>query len=79
MTTRDVGTAELLKPAQKCTDHAVIFRFIIGLPSTDDPLMGENFHKFRIFQINRKEKLFPADRTNLEKEKITTLERVFLV
>ena len=35
--------------------------------------------KIRIFQIDQKEKLFPADQTNLEKDKVTTLERVFLV
>ena len=35
--------------------------------------------ELRIFQINQKEKLFPADRANLEKENIKNLERVFSV
>ena len=79
MTIRDVGTAELLIPAHKCTEHAVTFQDSIDLPSTDDPLIGEKVADFEFFGINQKEKLFPADREKMEKEKITTLERVFLV
>ena len=79
LTTRDVSTAELLTPAQKCTEHAVIFRGSIGLPSTDDPLIGEKVVNFEFSKIDQKEKLFPADQKKIEKEKITTLERVFLV
>ena len=41
MTTCDVGTAKLLTPAQQYTVHAVVFQDSIGLPSTDDPLIGE--------------------------------------
>ena len=67
MTTRDVGTAELLTPAQKCTEHAVTFQYSIDLTSTDDPLMGEKVANFDFFKINQNEKLFPADRTNFEK------------
>ena len=67
MTNRGVGTAELLKPAQKCTEHAVTFQDSIGLPSTDDPLIGEKVVNFEFSKIEQKEKLFPADRTNFEK------------
>ena len=67
MTTCDVGTAELLTPAQKCTEHAVTFQYSIGLPSTDDPLIGEKVANFKFSKINQKEKLFPADQTNFEK------------
>ena len=67
MTTRDVGTAELLTPAQKCTEHAVTFQDSISLPSTDDPLIGEKVTNFEYSKIDQKEKLFPADPTNFEK------------
>ena len=67
MTTRDVGTAELLTPAQMCTEHAVTFQDSICLPSTDDPLIGEKVAKFEFSKIDRKEKLFRADQTNFEK------------
>ena len=66
MTTCDVGTAELLTPAQKCKDNAVTFQDSIGLPKTDDPLIGE---KSRISNLPKstKKKLFPADQTDFEK------------
>ena len=67
MTTRNVVTAELLTPAQKCTEHAVIFQDSIGLPSTDDPLIGEKVANFELSKMDQKEKLFPADQTNIEK------------
>ena len=67
MTTHDVGTAELLTPAQKCTDHDVTFQYSIGLPSTDDLLMGEEVANFEFSNIDQKEKLFSADQTNFEK------------
>ena len=67
MTTRDVGTAKLLMPAQKCTEHAVIFQDSIGLPSTDDPLIGEKVANFECTKMVQKEKLFPADQTSIEK------------
>ena len=41
MTTPNVGTDELLMPAQKCTEHALTFQYSIGLPSTDNHLIGE--------------------------------------
>ena len=66
MTTRDVGTAELLTPAHKCKEHAVTFQDSIGLPSTDDPLIGEKVVKFEFSKIDQKEKLFSADKTNFE-------------
>ena len=66
MTSRDVGTAELLTTAQKCTENAVTFQDSIGLPSTDDPLVGEKVANFDFSKIDQKEKLFPADRTNFE-------------
>ena len=67
MTTRDEGTSKLLTPAQKCTEQAVIFQDSIGLPSTDDPLIGEKVANFEFSKIDQKEKLFPADKTNFEK------------
>ena len=67
MTTRDVGTDELLTPTQKCTEHAVTFQDSIGLPRTDDPLIGEKVANFKLSKINQKEKLFPADQTSFEK------------
>ena len=79
MTTRDVGTAELLTPAQKCTDHAIIFEDYIGLPSTDDPLMGEKFANFEYSKSTKKKNCFQLVDKILEKENITTLERIFLV
>ena len=77
MTTRDVGTDKLLTPAKLCTEHAVTFQYSIGLPSTNDPLMGEKVANFEFSKWTKKKKLFPAGQTNLEKENITTLERVF--
>ena len=80
MTTRDVSTSELLTPAQKYTEHAVIFRGSIGLPSTDDPLIGEKVANFEFSKIDQKEKLFPADRTNFEKgEDLNHCEGIFSV
>ena len=67
MTTSNVSTAKLLTPGQKCTEHAVIFRGSVGLPSTDDPLIGEKVTNFEFSKIDQKEKLIPADRTNFEK------------
>ena len=67
MTTCNVGTAELLTPAQKCTEHAVIFQDFIGLPSTDDPLIGEKVANFELSKMDQKGKLFPADRKFFEK------------
>ena len=67
MKTRNVGTAKLLTRAQKCTEHAVTFQYSIGLPSTDNPLIGEQVAIFEFSKIDQKEKLFPADRTNFEK------------
>ena len=52
--------------------------YSIYLPSTDDPLIGEKVVNFEFSKIDKK-KLFPADQKKFEKEKITTLERVFLV
>ena len=61
MTTSDVGTAKLLMPAQKCTERAFTFQDSIGLPSTDDHLIGEKVVNFELSKIDQKEKLFPAD------------------
>ena len=66
MTTRDIGTAKLLSPAQNCKEHAVTFQYSIGLPNTDDPLLGEKVTNYEFSKINKK-KLLPADRTNFEK------------
>ena len=79
MATRDVGTAELLTPAQKCTEHAVTFQDSIGLPSTDDPLIGEKVANFKFSKSTKKKDCFQLFNQNLEKENITTVERVFLV
>ena len=54
-------------PAQNYTEHAGIYQGSIGLPSTDDPLIGEKVANFDFFKIDQNEKLFPADRTNFEK------------
>ena len=64
MKTIDVGTAELLMPAQNCMEHAITFQDSIGLPSTDDPLIGEKVANFEFSKIDQREKLFPADGTN---------------
>ena len=53
--------------------------YSIYLPSTDDPLIGEKVVNFEFSKIDQKEKIFPADWKNFKNEKITTLERVFLV
>ena len=79
MTTCDVGTSKLLTPAQKCTEHAVVFQYSIGLPSTDDPLIGEIFANLKFSILTKRKNCFQLVDKNLEKEKITTLERVFLV
>ena len=60
LTIRDVSTAELLTTAQKYTEHAGIYRGSIGLPRTDDPLMGEKVANFDFFKINQNEKLFSS-------------------
>ena len=80
LTICDVSTAESLTPAQNCTEHAVTFQDSIGLPSTDDPLIGEKVANFEISKIDQKEKLFPADRTNFGKgEDHNPLEGIFSV
>ena len=58
MTNRDVGTAELLTPAKKWTEHAVTFQDSIGLPSTDDPLMGEKVENFEFPKSTKKKTCF---------------------
>ena len=77
MTIIDVGTAELLTPAQKCTEHAVTFQDSIGLPSTDDPVMGEKVVNFEFSKLTKKKDGFQLVKKILEKENITTLERFF--
>ena len=64
---------------QKCRYHDVTFQYSIGLPSTDDPLIDEKVANFDFSKFHRKEKLFSSDQENLKKEKITTLDRLFLV
>ena len=63
MTTRDIGTAKLLTPNQKCSEHAVTFQDSIGLPSTDDPMKGEKVANFKFSKSTKKKKLFPAGRS----------------
>ena len=46
---------------------------------TDDSLMGENIANFKFFKSTKKKNHFQIVDHNLEKEKITTLERVLLV
>ena len=79
MTTRDVGIDELLTPDKTCTEHVITFQYYIGLPITDDPLIGEKVTNFEFSKFDQKEKLFPADQEKLERENIATLERVYLV
>ena len=79
MTTRNVGTAYLLTPAQKCTEHAVIFQDSKGLPNTDDPLIGEKSQISNFPKSTKEKNCFQLIEQILKKEKITTLERAFLV
>ena len=79
MTTRDVGTAELLTPGQKCTNHSATFEYSIGLPRTDDSLVGEKVANFEISKLTKKKNCFQLVYQNVEKENITTLGKVFLV
>ena len=67
MITHNVGTSELLTTAQKCTEHAVTFQDSIGLPSSDDPLIGEKVANFDFFKSTKKKEMFPAGWPNLEK------------
>ena len=69
---------ELLTPIQKCTEHAVIFQDSIGLPSTDDPLIGEKLANFE-FSKSTKKKTVSSCSTKFGKGEDLTLERVFLV
>ena len=41
-------------PAQKCTEHAVTFQYSIGLPSTDDPMIGEKTTNFEFSKSTKK-------------------------
>ena len=58
LTNRDIGTAEVLTRAQKCTEHAVTFQDSIGLPSTDDLLIGEKVTNFEFSKSTRKKNCF---------------------
>ena len=64
-------------PSQKCTEHDVTFQDSIGLPSTDDPLMGEKVVNFEFSKLTKKKDGFQLVKKILEKENITTLGRVF--
>ena len=66
-------------PYQKCTDNVVTFQDSIGLSSTDDPLIGGKVTNFEFSISTKKKTCFQLVDKNLEKEKITTLERGFLV
>ena len=52
-------------PARRCTVHAVIFRYSVGLPGTDDPHIGEKVAVFKFFKIRfrPKGKKLLVDRT----------------
>ena len=63
----DVGTAELLTPAQNCMDHAVAFQDSIGLPSTDDPLIGEKVVNFEFSKPTKKKNCFHLVKKNWER------------
>ena len=68
MTTHDVGTAKIITPAHKCTEHAFTFQDYIGLPKHWWSSGRGKSCEFRIFQIDKKkEKLFPADWLKFEK------------
>ena len=59
--------------------NSLIIGFI-GLPSTDDPMIGEKVANFDFFKIDQKEKLFPADRTEFkEREDHNPWEGIFSV
>ena len=79
MTTHEICTADKFIPAQKWTEHDVMFQYFIGVPSTDDHLISEKVANFEFSKFDQKEKLFLADQENLENDNIKTLERVFLV
>ena len=53
--------------------------FFIGLPSPDNPLIDEKVTNFQFSKSTKQKNGFQLVEQNLEKEKITTLERVFLV
>ena len=53
--------------SHKFTGHAITFQDSIGLPSTDDPRIGENVANFEIYKSNLKEIFFPAGRINIGK------------
>ena len=67
MTTRNVGTADHLMPAQKFTEHSVTFQYSIGLSNTDDPLIGKKIPNSEFPKFDQKEKLFPADQEKIGK------------
>ena len=48
-------------------EHAVTVQDSIGLPSTDDPLMGEKVANSECSKSTKKEELFPAGKPNLER------------
>ena len=58
MTTRDVGTSGLVTPDQKCTEHVVTFQDPIGLPGTDDPLIGEKVANFEFSKSTKNKNHF---------------------
>ena len=72
MKTRNVGTTKLLTPDQKCTDHAVTFQYSIGLPSTDDPLIGEIVTNFEFSKLTKKKNCFQLSGSNHIREKLTS-------
>ena len=39
-------------PAKKCTEHAGTFQDSIGLPRTDDPLIGEKVANFEFSKFD---------------------------
>ena len=66
-------------PAHKSTDHAFILQDLKGLPSTNDNLIGEKFVNIEFSKFDQKENCLQLIKKKIENEKITTLERVFLV
>ena len=66
-------------PDQKCTEHDVTIQYSIGLPSTDNPLIGEKVANFKFSKTTKKKKI-PAARSKLGKgEYHNPLEDIFSV
>ena len=51
MTTGDIGRTNYLITDNRCTGHAAMFQYLIGLIRTDDPRKGE---KGTVYNFSKK-------------------------